>query len=157
MAPTHHPSGQALANFLVGDCSPGASLLIARHVKLCVSCSSRVHAMGSVGVEPTPVACGEKEVLAPGLEIAPVTGVSGLGEAVYYVRAAPDVGLLQKGPPAAVEILVLKGGLEADGVSYRAGDYLSLEETPKTRLISAPTTGCVYLKVTHTPSGQATD
>ena len=157
MAPTHHPSGQALANFLVGDCSPGASLLIARHVKLCASCSSRVHAMGSVGVESAPFACGEREILAPGLEIAVVTGVSGLGEAVYCVRAAPGVGLPQKEPSSAIEFLVLEGGLEADGVSYRAGDYLSLEETPKARLISAATTGCVYLKVTHAASGQATD
>lgn len=157
MTPTHHPSGQALANFLVGDCSPGASLLIGRHVKLCVSCSSRVHAMGSVGVESAPVTFGEAETLAPGLEIALVTGVSGLGEAVYCVRAAPGVSLPQRAPSPAVEILVLEGGLEADGASYRAGDYLSLEETPKTRLISAATTGCVYLKVTHAPSGQATE
>lgn len=157
MAPFHHPSGQALANFLVGDCSPGASLLIARHVKLCVNCSSRVHAMGSVGVDAVPIAFGEAQGLAPGLEIAPVTGVSGLGEAVYRVRAAPGTSLPQKAPCPAIEVLVIEGGFEADGVSYRAGDYLSLEETPKTRLISAATTGCVYLKVTHAPTGQATD
>ncbi len=157
MAPLHHPSGQALANFLVGDCSPGASLLIARHVKLCARCSSRVHAMGSVGVEAAPISFSAEEPLAPGLEIALVEGVSSLGEAVYRVRAAAGAPLPQDDPAPAVEILVLEGVIEADGEGYRAGDYLSLEESPKKRLVSGAAAGCVYLKATHVPAGSAVD
>lgn len=157
MAPTHHPSGQALANFLVGDCSPGASLLIARHVTLCAQCSSRVRAMGSVGVEPPLISFGEPESLAPGLEIEIVEGVSGLGEAVYRVRAAPSLSLPQHQPGPAVEILVLEGEFEGDGVVYGPGDYLSLEESPKQRLLSSPARGCIYLKATHVPVGLPAD
>ena len=157
MAPTRHPSGQALANFLVGDCSPGASLLIARHVKLCAHCSSRVHAMGSVCVEASPISFSAEESLAPGLEIAVVEGVSGLGEAVYRVRAAPGAPLPKDDPAPAVEILVLEGVIEADGEVYRAGDYLSLEATPKMSLLSGAGVGCVYLKATHVPAGSPAD
>ena len=142
---THHPGCQALANFLVGDCSPGASLLIAKHVHLCAQCASRVHAMGSCGMDAGPIRFGATEPVAPGLEMALVEGVSGLGEAVYCVRAAPGTTL----PLKAVELLVLEGELEADGVAYRAGDYLSLEESPKRQLTSHPAWGCVYLKATH--------
>ena len=157
MAPAHHPSGQALANFLVGDCSPGASLLIAQHLTHCARCSSQVHAMGSVGATAAPLNFGEAEPLAPGLEIALVEGAGGLGEEVYRVRAAPGVTLPQHAPCPAVEILVLEGGIEADGVVYRAGDYLSLEEDPKAHLASDPTAGCIYLKATHVPAGPAAD
>lgn len=153
MAPTHHPSGQALANFLIGDCSPGAALLITRHVADCVRCASRVHAMGSVGVDSADVACGEAEMLAPGLEIALMPGASGLGEAVFCVRAAPGRMLPREAPSPAVELLVLEGALHADGVVYLAGDFLSLEEAPKALLASDPTVGCVYLMTTHAPSG----
>jgi anti-sigma factor ChrR (cupin superfamily) len=152
MAPTHHPSGQALANLLIGDCSPGAALLITRHVALCARCASRVQAMGSVGVETIDVSCGEAEALGPGLEITLVQGASGIGEEVFRVRAAPGQALPRDAPSPAVELLVLEGGLEADGVAYLAGDFLSLEETPKAVLTSSPTQGCVYFMTTHAPS-----
>jgi hypothetical protein len=89
--------------------------------------------------------------------IALVAGASGLGEAVYRVRAAPGVTLTQHQPWPAVEILVLEGELRADGVAYRAGDYLSLEENPKKRLVSDPAKGCVYLKAAHIPAGPTAD
>lgn len=157
MTPTHHPSGQALANFLIGDCSPGASLLITQHVTLCVRCSNHVNAMGSVGLDPVPVNFGEMELVAPGLDIALVEGVSGLGEAVYRVRAAPGMTLSHHDQSLDVEILVLEGELQADGVVYRAGDYLSLEENPKQRLASHHAMGCVYLKATLVPEVSTPD
>lgn len=158
MATSHHPSGQALANFLIGDCSPGAALLINRHVAHCARCASRVQAMGSVGGEAAgAVACGEPETLQPGLEVSRVRGASGLGEAVFCIRAAPGLTLPQEEPLPAVELLVLEGGFEADGDIFVASDFLSLEETPKTRLVSGLPTGCVYLMTAHTPAGSDAD
>jgi anti-sigma factor ChrR (cupin superfamily) len=113
--------------------------------------------MGSVGVEPPLISFGEPESLAPGLEIETVAGVSGLGEAVYRVRAGPGLSLPQHQPGPAVEILVLEGEFEGDGVVYGPGDYLSLEESPKQRLISGPARGCLYLKATHVPMGLPAD
>lgn len=157
MAPTHHPSGQALANFLIGDCSPGASLLLARHVSLCVRCASRVHAMGSVGVDSGEISCGEAEALKPGVEITLVEGASGLGEAVFHVRVAPGQALPLDEPLPAVELLVLEGAVTADGVTYFPGDFLSLEETPKIQLLAGASAGCVYLMTAHTPADPVTD
>jgi hypothetical protein len=157
MAPTHHPSGQALANFLIGDCSPGAGLLISRHVSLCVRCASRVQAMGSVGVDTGVITCGEPETPTPGLEITLVQGASGLGEAVFHVRAAPGQTLPLDEPLPGVELLVMEGAAMADGVTYFPGDFLSLEEMPKIQLLASPITGCVYLMTAHAPSYPAAD
>lgn len=153
MAPTHHPSAQALANFLIGDCSPGAALLVTKHVTLCARCASRVQAMGSVGVSTGEICYGEPETLEPGLEATLVEGASGLGEAIFCMRAAPDQALPLDEPLPAVELLVLEGSLVADGVQYFAGDFLSVEETPKRRLTSHPITGCVYLMTAQDPGG----
>jgi anti-sigma factor ChrR (cupin superfamily) len=153
MAPTHHPSAQALANLLIADCSPGAALLVTQHLALCARCASRVQAMGSVGVSTGEIIYDEPETLEPGLEVTLVLGASGLGEAVFYVRAAPGRTLPLDEPLPAVELLVLEGGLEADGVQYLVGDFLSVEETPKQCLVSHPASGCVYLMTAQDPGG----
>ena len=44
-----------------------------------------------------------------------------------------------------------------EGMRYRAGDYLSLEDTPKKNLIHGAAAGCVYLTATHVPAGSAAD
>lgn len=157
MAPTHHPSGQALANFLIGDCSPGAGLLITRHVSLCARCASRVQAMGSVEMDAGALSCGETETLGPGLEITLVQGASGLGEAVFCVRAAAGLKLPLDEPLPTVELLVIEGAVMADGVGYFPGDFLSLEETPKGQLQASLTVGCAYLMTAHAPSDPAAD
>lgn len=157
MAPTHHPSGQALANFLVGDCSPGAGLLISRHVSLCARCASRVQAMGSVGVDTGVISCGEAEALRPGVEITLVQGASGLGEAVFHVRVAPGQPLPLNDPLPTVELLVMEGAVMADGATYFTGDFLSLEETPKIQLLASSTAGCAYLMTAHAPSEPPAD
>lgn len=157
MAPTHHPSAQALANFLIGDCSPGAGLLITRHVALCARCASRVQAMGSVGMDAAELSCAEPEPLGPGVEITLVQGASGLGEAVYCLRAVPGAALPADTPMPAVELLVTEGAVVADGAAFFAGDFLSLEDTPKVRLQADPIVGCVYLMTAHAPSDAGAD
>jgi len=152
MAPTHHPSAQALANFLIGDCSPGAALLLTRHVEYCPRCASRVQALGAAGVAPSELSNGETQVLQPGLEFTAVNGASGLGEAVYLVKAAPGVTLPLDLPQPVAELLVIEGALLADGKPYRKGDFLALDETPKKELVSGPS-GCTCLVAAHDPDG----
>lgn len=152
MAPTHHPSAQALANFLIGDCSPGAALLLTRHVESCPRCASRVQALGAAGVAPTELSNGETQVLRPGLELTPVNGASGLGEAVYLIKAGAELPLAADLPQRLAELLVTEGALVADGKSYRRGDFLSLDETPKKELVSGPS-GCTCLVTAHDPDG----
>lgn len=143
--PTHHPSAQMLANFLIGDCSPGAALLVARHIEACAQCAARIQAMGAVGGAAGEVFYETPRLLRPGVEMARVIGASGIGEAVLSVSAAPAELLPLDEPLAAAEILVLSGGFTADGETYTPGDFLSLEERPVRQAISNPDLGCAYL------------
>ncbi|CAN7387920.1 hypothetical protein LJR219_002365 [Phenylobacterium sp. LjRoot219] len=152
MAPTHHPSAQSLANFLIGDCSPGAALLLTRHVDLCPRCASRVQALGAAGVAPSELANGETQRLQPGLEVTTISGASGLGEAVYLIKAAPELALPLELPLPLAELLVLEGALVVDGKAYRKGDFLSLDDTPRKELISGAS-GCNCLATAHDPDG----
>lgn len=152
MGPTHHPSAQALANFLIGDCSPGAALLLTRHVELCPRCASRVQALGAAGVAPSDLGNGETQALAPGLELTAINGASGLGEAVYQIKAAPETALPLELPQPIAELLVVEGALVADERTYRKGDFLALDEAPKKRLLSGPS-GCTCLVTAHDPDG----
>lgn len=156
MAPTHHPSAQALANFLIGDCSPGAALLLSRHVEACPRCASRVQALGAAEVAPTELSNGETQVLQPGLELTAVIGASGLGEAVYLIKAAPGLALPADRPQQLAELLVIEGSLLADGKAYRKGDFLALDDTPKKELVSGPS-GCTCLVTAHDPDVGAVD
>lgn len=134
-----------MANLLIGDCSPGAALLLARHVDACPKCAIRMQAMGAVGGMARDLQCDAPEVLQPSLEIARVRGVSGLGEAVYRLRAQSGERLNLREPLQAAEILLLEGALVIDGKRYVAGDYLSLEDHPAGELVSDAKRGCVCL------------
>jgi anti-sigma factor ChrR (cupin superfamily) len=154
LTPARHPSAQALANLLIGDCSPGAALLARRHLAVCPQCAARLQAMGSM----TPAVNGEilfdpVELPRPGLEVARVRGASGVGEAVLQIRAAPGTPLPLDEPLAALEILVLDGGFTAEGESCRAGDFLSLEERPLKGAVADDARGCVCLVACQDETG----
>jgi anti-sigma factor ChrR (cupin superfamily) len=150
LTPNHHPNAQSLANFLIGDCSPGVALLIARHLELCTRCAARIQAMGAVGGAAGEVSYGPARVLREGIELAPLEGVAGLGEAVLRIRADGGRRLPLGAPHRPAEILVLEGGFTADGESYVAGDFLSLDERPLRQAVSDPRAGCVYLVTSQT-------
>ncbi len=155
MKPHHHPSAQALANLLIGDCSPGAALLIARHVENCSRCTLRVQGMGAIAASPADFRCDAPEALRPGVEIARVQGVSGLGEAVFLLCAEPSETLDLEEPLPVAEILVLKGGFTADGAAYKAGDFLSLEDRKLGSMMSDAGAGCRCLITCSDASGVA--
>src|SRR5262249_40564467 len=145
LTPTRHPSAQALANLLIGDCSPGAALLARRHLDVCPQCAARLPAMGSRTASSGPLSYGTAQLLRPGIESVRVRGASGFGEAVLQIRAARGTPLPLDEPLAALEILVLEGGFSAQGATCRAGDFLSLEERPLKDAVSDPDRGCVCL------------
>jgi anti-sigma factor ChrR (cupin superfamily) len=151
MPPTHHPSAQALANFLIGDCSPGEALLITRHLESCVQCASRLQAMGSVSGQTPELVYGEATSLRDGVELQRIQGVSGLGEAVFHVRVAPGQAAPLATPLPAAEVLLLEGGFTIDGKSYVAGDFLSFDGPPPTLVTSDPRRGCVLLLTATDP------
>jgi anti-sigma factor ChrR (cupin superfamily) len=145
MPPIHHPSAQALANLLIGDCSPGAALLLARHVEACPQCAIRVQAMGAVGGAVGDIQCDPPRLLRPGVEVIHLRSVSGLGEAVFKLKVRPGEPLALDEPLPLAEFLVLEGGLRVDDESYGPGDFLSIEERPTVRLASDSDRGCLCL------------
>lgn len=145
MSPIHHPSAQALANLLIGDCSPGAALLVGRHLVACPQCAARVQAMGAVGAPSGEIRCDAVQLLRPGVQIARVQGVSGLGEAVFQLRAEAAATLSIEEPFPIAELLVVAGGLSVDGEPYAPGDFLSVEETRPSVLAADAQHGCELL------------
>lgn len=149
MSPHHHPRAEALANFLVGNCSPGEALLIAEHVELCARCAGRIRALGAVSGSAGAVSYGEPRELAPGIELTPVLGASGLGEAVFRLQLEPGRELPPRDDLHVAEILLLEGGLVVDNARYGPGDFLSLETNPHHRLVSHLQKGCTCLATAH--------
>jgi anti-sigma factor ChrR (cupin superfamily) len=151
MNPSHHPNAQVLADLLVGECSPGAALLAARHVAACPQCAARLNAMGSVPTSAGEISCDPPQAQRPGIEIARARGASGLGEAVFWIRAQPGVALPLEEP--LHELLVLEGGFTAQGARYGAGDFLSLADRPGLKAVSDSDQGCIYLATYEDGSG----
>jgi anti-sigma factor ChrR (cupin superfamily) len=145
VTPTRHPSVQALANLLSGECPPGAALLARLHLEACPQCAARLAAMGAKAAAVGELCCDPPEPLRPGVEVARVRGASGFGEAVLQIRAAPGTSLPLDGPLAALEILVLEGGFTAQGETCLAGDFVSVENAPLADAVSDPDRGCVCL------------
>ncbi|MDB5446589.1 MAG: Anti-ECFsigma factor, ChrR [Phenylobacterium sp.] len=129
MAIRHHPSAEALADFLIGDCSPGTALLVERHTLVCPVCAARLKAFGGAVRPAGPLSVGQWRTAAEGVTAALVHDASGLGEKVYLLRLSRTAAV----PIAALEIaeiLVLEGALIAPDASFAAGDYISVEASP---------------------------
>jgi len=124
--PKHHPSAQALADFLIGDCSPGTAQLLAGHLDMCAQCRSRVQQMGATSAPFSTLPEGPASELAPGVEAAPLSGASGLGEVVYVIRAAAGAAAPLDSALAAAEVLVLSGGFCLGDETFVTGDFVDL-------------------------------
>ena len=147
MSPSHHPSTKLLADYVVGDCSPGAALLIASHVQICPSCRDRVAGLVCT-VEANEANIGRWSVLRPGLAIARLARAGGLGEAVYRLRLAPGQSMSFVEELGIGELLVLDGGFAAAGGIYAGGDFLALDEGPIGDATIDPKSGCTCLITT---------
>lgn len=85
--------------------------------------------------------------LRPGVQVAPIHGVSGFGEAVYLLKAAP-------GAPAPLareavqQLVVLEGGLHAGEETYGPGDFVDASSRPSTPVTARRPCGCLCLMVT---------
>jgi len=151
MRPTHHPSAQTLANYLIGDCSPGAALLVGRHLNECPRCASRLQAMGACGGAASELAFEEPMNPSPGVELTPISGVSGLGERVFRMRVAPGQALPLDMPPSAEEVLLLEGSFTLAGKAYGPGDFISFEGPCAAAPVSDAIRGCVLLLTAADP------
>ena len=126
MAIRHHPSAEALAEYLIGDCSPGTALLVERHTQVCSVCAARLTAFGGAVRPSGPLSAGQWRAVGDGVTAAPVHDAGGLGEKVYLLRlsraAAVPIAHLE-----IAEILVLEGELAAAEATFFTGDYVRVE------------------------------
>ena len=85
--------------------------------------------MGAILARPEEPQCGEWQELAPGVRLARLAGVSGLGEAVYLIRGEPHATATLGAALPVSEILALEGQVAIDGETYHPGDYVEAAET----------------------------
>lgn len=153
LAIDHHPSAQLLSDHLIANVSPGVAFAVAAHLELCPACRLTVAAAeGSPpgadrtrhappSPEPLPLqqawpaalrhACGEHwSPMRKGVEGMLAPHVSGLGECVYLLRAAPGADVGAASVRSAFILLVTAGGLELDGRRLGAGDLVQLQAAP---------------------------
>lgn len=84
----------------------------------------------------------------PGLRLAHVGEASGLGEAVYLLRASPGAALPFGAAAGLGPLVVLDGGFTAEGETFRRGDFLDLETRAPPRASADREAGCHCLIVT---------
>ena len=166
MCPSHHPSARLRAEYRIGDVAPGTALAIAAHATACESCALLVR---------EPPACPEtlwrpdakgrkplKARLPPLLRNIPRTrwrnvssdvsvcslrGVSGLGEAVCLLHAAPGANIVL---PSHVDLVLGLTG-RASGCSggcfgvLDAGDLIEIAN--QAQAIADPLEGLLALLI----------
>jgi hypothetical protein len=145
MAPTHHPNAQALADFLIGDCSPGTAFLIARHVDVCTACGGRVQQMGRAAAGRTELRRGATRTPTQGLFVTVLEGASGLAETVLELRAQAGARISAALALHMAEVLVVEGAFVLDGATYRPGDFIPLPAQPDSDFVLDVPTGLVAL------------
>lgn len=122
-----HPSKGELIEFLLGQSTPGTALLVSQHTARCQSCRIELLDMGGFDLRPSEPDLGAWLALAAGLEVAPVQGASGLGEAVYALRVQRGGRLSSDAPLKLCEVLVIDGALVCEERCYRPGDFLRFD------------------------------
>jgi len=141
MTPNHHPSPQALADFLIGDCSAGTATLLGLHFEICPRCRGLIQQMGATG---SPINIGPLEpwtTIAAGVEVAAAHSAGGIGETVYMLRAEAGASVPLHLPIAMAEFLVLEGGFELAGEAYATGDFKTVEGQPNVAVSAHPKAG----------------
>ncbi|MDB5442806.1 MAG: transcriptional regulator [Phenylobacterium sp.] len=159
-----HPSPQARTDYLTGNMAPGAALAMTVHFETCALCNVPVEPRGgrTLGewfvrgeaaddgspIGPNAGAVGAWRRTRPGLRVADVRGVSGLGEATFLLRLAPRAYLPEQRRARFGQLVILHGGLVAGGERLAPGDLIDFEEQAPPRLQADGRDGCLCLVTT---------
>ncbi|EJL33357.1 anti-sigma factor [Caulobacter sp. AP07] len=91
------------------------------------------------------IAVGRWRPAGRGVASAPLQGVSGLGESVHLLKAAPGTPFAL--PDAAELLLVATGAVQVGLTRYGGGDFLDLAATRVRHAAADARTGCLCLVV----------
>ena len=163
MCPSHHPSARLREEYKVGDVAPGTALAVAAHATACESCARLIR-------EPParaetlwrPDADGRKPLLkarlppllrsiqrtrwrnvARDVSVCALRGVSGLGEAVYLLRAAPGANFVL---PSHADLVLGLAGRASGGSCVLDGADL-IEVTSETHEMADSLKGFLALVI----------
>lgn len=143
MGPSFHPSARLCSEYRIGDIAPGAALAVATHLSACAACATLAEEPEGAADRawtPAPAAGSSLEAVLPpllrdisrspwrnlshGVSVSALAGVSGLGEAVYLLRARPgaEVPLSDH----ADILLMIDGAADLDAQRLGPGDFVAL-------------------------------
>ena len=134
-APRRHPATQTLADFLIGNCSPGTAYLLRQHARLCQRCGSLLEEIGAASRRCDEVELRSRELISPGVVASTLVGVAGLGEIVYYLQAEPGASMPLRRPGELCELLVLGGKIQIESEVLAAGDFIVLEDAEQGQVL----------------------
>ncbi|MDB5417754.1 MAG: transcriptional regulator [Phenylobacterium sp.] len=160
-----HPSPQARADYLAGNMAPGAALAMTVHFETCALCNVAVEPCGgrTLGerlargeapaddrsvIGPNAGSVGAWRRIGPGLRVADVRAVSGLGEATFVLRLARGAYLPEQRRARFGQLVILEGGLVAGSERLAPGDLIDFEEQAPPRLQADGRDGCLCLVTT---------
>jgi putative transcriptional regulator len=131
------------AEYRIGDVAPGTALAVAAHATGCESCALLFGELpATLNTRWLPEAEGRKPLnarlppllrdiprtrwrnVAPDVSVCCLRGVSGLGESVCLLRAAPGADVVL--PSHADLVLILSGGASCDSGAIGAGDLIEI-------------------------------
>jgi anti-sigma factor ChrR (cupin superfamily) len=143
MSLSHHPSARLRAEYRIGDVAPGTALAVAAHATGCESCALAVR---EPLAPPATLWRPDAEGLRPlkarlppllrdiprtrwrnvsrGVSVCCLRGVSGLGESVCLLRAAPGANIVL---PSHVDLILgLSGRASASCGVLDRGDLIEI-------------------------------
>jgi hypothetical protein len=144
--PVLHPDAETLAQVLIGDCSPGTAHLVERHVALCARCRATYLRLGGPSPQVSEPRGHREAPLAGAVVATAVSGMAGLGEAVFEIMAGAGAVVHLTEAFALGELLVLSGAITCGAARFRKGDFLSAPQLGKATTITAD--GAVRMLVT---------
>jgi len=148
---SRHPESEALANFAVGDCSPGSASLLSRHVARCIACHRKLVQMGFPPADVAPARHGPWFALAAGLDAREVVGAAGIGEALYVVRARAGARISLRAALPVEEILVLDGSFAFETETFVQNDFEVVTDTADFTVVGDLQVGFTALVTTGQP------
>jgi putative transcriptional regulator len=162
MCPSHHPSARLRAEYRIGDVAPGTALAVAAHATACEACALLFgEPPATPGAQWRPEAEGRKALnsrlppllrdiprtrwrnVAPDVSVCCLRGVSGLGETVCLLRAAPGADIVL--PTQADLVLVVSGRASCESGVIGAGDLIEIDSPA--RGLSDPSHGVLALVI----------
>jgi anti-sigma factor ChrR (cupin superfamily) len=143
MCLSHHPSARLRAEYRIGDVAPGTALAVAAHVTACESCARLVREptarpetlwrLGAEGRKPLTarlppllrnIPRSRWRNVSPDVSVCSLRGVSGLGEAVCLLRAAPGANIVL---PSHVDVILgLAGRASGCFGVFEAADLIEI-------------------------------